>query len=192
MSNPHGPYGLPGFPGNLFDVREEMRLITKLTEDTAPDWAADDLLSHDASHNSSNGGMKRFRLSSLVATQATMEAAASVAAMVTPGRQHFHPAHPKVVAKFGVTGNLLLDVNVSSITDNGTGDASVNLDTNFNSTTTMCALVSTQRGTPSSVNVCERITLYEVGKVTVNAEDSDNENPIDPTTWTVAVWGDYA
>jgi hypothetical protein len=121
-----------------------------------------------------------------------MEAASSILRTVTPGMLKYDPAHPKVVAKFGVTGNLSLDVGVSSITDNGTGDATVNFDTNFNSTTTMGALVSTERGAPVGVNVCERVSAYAVGSVRVNAEDSDNETAVDPTTWTVAVWGDYA
>jgi hypothetical protein len=126
------------------------------------------------------------------ADQSEMEAASSILRTVTPGMLKYDPAHPKVVAKFGVTGNLSLDVGVSSITDNGTGDATVNFDTNFNSTTTMGALVGTERGAPVGVNVCERVSAYAVGSVRVNAEDSDNETAIDPTTWTVAVWGDYA
>lgn len=47
----------------------------------------------------------------VVATQALMEAAASLVAVVMPGRQHFHPSHPKGAANFtfsatAITGNL--------------------------------------------------------------------------------------
>jgi len=43
----------------------------------------------------------------VIATQAQMEAAASLAAVVTPGRQHLHPAHPKAAANFSLSGTAI-------------------------------------------------------------------------------------
>lgn len=68
-----------------------------------------------------------------VATIANMEAATSTTLMVTPGRQMYHPAHPKVTVNFNGTGTVAIrdSHNVSSITDNGTGDYTVNFSVTF-------------------------------------------------------------
>jgi hypothetical protein len=70
-----------------------------------------------------------------VATQAEMETATSVAKIVTPGRQKFHPLHPKAWVNFNGTGTIAIraDEGVASLTDNGSGDYSVNYDTAFSS-----------------------------------------------------------
>jgi hypothetical protein len=70
-----------------------------------------------------------------VATQAEMETATSVAKIVTPGRQHFHPLHPKAWVNFNGTGTVAIraDEGVASITDNGSGEYTVNPDTAFSS-----------------------------------------------------------
>ena len=71
------------------------------------------------------------------ATQAEMEAGsdATLAALVTAGRQHFHPAHPKVVCTVTLASGTPVAVNeynVASYTDNGSGDVTVNFTTAFN------------------------------------------------------------
>jgi hypothetical protein len=70
-----------------------------------------------------------------VATQAEMETATSVAKIVTPGRQKFHPLHPKAWVNFNGTGTVAIraDEGVASITDNGSGEYTVNPDTAFSS-----------------------------------------------------------
>ena len=68
-----------------------------------------------------------------VASQADQEAASSVTTLVSPGRQRYHPSAAKVWVEFTGTGTVTIrkSFNVSSITDNGTGDYTVNFTTAF-------------------------------------------------------------
>ena len=72
-----------------------------------------------------------------VATQAQQETATSIVTAVSPGRQQFHPS----AAKFWVTYNsvpatptITRSYNVSSLTDNGAGNITVNITTAFSGT----------------------------------------------------------
>jgi len=67
------------------------------------------------------------------ASQADMETATSNTVFSTPGRQQFHPGHPKAWVVFNGTGTVAIDAsyNVTSITDNGVGDYTVNFTTAF-------------------------------------------------------------
>lgn len=69
------------------------------------------------------------------ATQAEQEAASSTTVYTSPGTQKFHPAAAKVWGVFNGTGvvSLLANYNVSSITDNGVGDYTINFTTAFSS-----------------------------------------------------------
>lgn len=76
----------------------------------------------------------RIHTDANVATQATMETATSITDTVTPGRQHFHPGSAKAWVKWnGNTSTIDAGYNVSSITDNGTGDFTINWTTAFSS-----------------------------------------------------------
>lgn len=80
-------------------------------------------------HYDSNGA--EYPVGTALATQAEMEAGTSTSVFVTPGRQHFHPGHPKVWCKAGVTGNMLANYNMTSVTDTGAGRATFNIATDF-------------------------------------------------------------
>lgn len=58
---------------------------------------------------------------SAVASRAEAEAGTSLLRAVTPGRQHYHPGHPKAWLKCGITGNILASYNITSVTDSGVG-----------------------------------------------------------------------
>jgi hypothetical protein len=68
------------------------------------------------------------------ADQAAMEAL-TVLRAVTADVQHHHPGHPKAWVNFNGTGTVAIrsDYGVASITDNGTGEYTVNYDTAFSS-----------------------------------------------------------
>jgi hypothetical protein len=78
-----------------------------------------------------------------IAVQSEMEAGSSATLAVTPGRQHFHPSAAKAWVRFNGTGTVAIDqsYNVSSITDNGTGDYYVNFTTSL-SAATFCSVGS--------------------------------------------------
>lgn len=67
------------------------------------------------------------------ATQAEMEAATGSTQMVTPRRVVSSPFSAKAWVKWGVTTTIDASAGVSSITDNGTGDWTVNWSTAFSS-----------------------------------------------------------
>lgn len=69
------------------------------------------------------------------ASQAQMEAAASAAVSVTPLVAQYHPGMAKAWVIFNGTGtpSILASYNVASITDNATGDWTVNLTTAMSS-----------------------------------------------------------
>lgn len=69
-----------------------------------------------------------------IATQAEMETGTDVVRAVTPGRQPFHPSHPKAFAKVNLssgTPTLNRGFNVSSLSDTGTGAFRTNFTTAF-------------------------------------------------------------
>jgi hypothetical protein len=70
-----------------------------------------------------------------VATQADQETGTSIVTTVTPGRQHYHASATKAWVVFNGTGTPAINAsyNVTSITDNGTGDYTVNFTTSFSS-----------------------------------------------------------
>jgi len=123
---------------------------------------------------------------SAIADQAAMEAASSLALVVTPGRQQLHPSSVKGWAYFGVTGNLAASYNVTSVTDNGIGDATVNWGTDF-STANHCDLVSVEVsggtfGAPKKYNATAGITSV--------ANFNSSFVLADPGAWAVASLGD--
>jgi hypothetical protein len=69
------------------------------------------------------------------ASQAEQEAATAVDRTVTPGRQQLHPSAAKAWVSFQGTGTVtvLASYNVSSVSDNGAGDYTVNFTTAFSS-----------------------------------------------------------
>lgn len=68
------------------------------------------------------------------AVQADMETASSTTIAVTPGVVKYHPGVPKAWLMYnGVTNSILASYNVTSVTDNGNGDYTVNFTTAFSS-----------------------------------------------------------
>lgn len=71
----------------------------------------------------------------VAATQADQEAASSLTAGVTSGRQHFHPSALKAWGYANQTGTQALNAsyNVTSITDGGNGITQFNFTTSMSS-----------------------------------------------------------
>jgi len=69
------------------------------------------------------------------ASQADMEAASSTSVYVSPGRQHFHPLHPKAAFSCDNNGSFttLISSGISSLTDTNVGRITANFTTAFSS-----------------------------------------------------------
>jgi len=67
------------------------------------------------------------------ATQAEMEAASSNTVAATPLNTKWNPGVAKVWIKCDPSGNIQASLNVTSITDGGTGNVTITIDTDFSS-----------------------------------------------------------
>lgn len=73
----------------------------------------------------------------MVATQANMETASATSLLTSPGRQHFHPGHIKAWSCFDQVGShdIAESWNVTSISDAGVGQSTINWAITFNAVT---------------------------------------------------------
>ena len=109
--------------------------VNGLTADSSPDVAADYALTYDASASAAKKVLLNL-IAPAAATQANQETATSTTTYVSPGRQQYHPSAAKAWCLFDGTGTPAVTgtpYNVSSITDNGTGDHTVSWTTAFSS-----------------------------------------------------------
>lgn len=127
------------------------------------------------------------------ATQAEMEAASSTTVYVSPGRTQYHPGVAKGWVSFNGTGTVAIGAshNVSSITDNGVGDYTVNWSTPFSSAD-YAVILSVRRDT-SSNNVLAVVkgaaSNPTAGSVTIKTVNI-SVTAIDVEYVAVAAWGD--
>jgi hypothetical protein len=143
----------------------------------------------------SNGSSVYWSTGPAAATQAEQEAASSTTTYVSPGRQHFHPSAAKFWAHFGTSGNLLAGYNVTSITDNGAGAATVNINTDF-STADYCVGVSIENLDATIDSIADgqmamiANSLQLAGSVSVISKNDDGTAAADPASWSVWGFGD--
>jgi hypothetical protein len=132
--------------------------------------------------------------SGVTAAQSDMESASATDMFVTPGRLHFHPAVSKVWGVFNGTGTVALGANrnISSITDNGTGNYTANFTTSMSSTdyaVTGSATITTTvpgAGVIAVVNPCVRAT----GSVQLICADTSSDALSDCAFVSLDVKGD--
>lgn len=126
------------------------------------------------------------------ATAAEMEAATGSTQMVTPRRVNDSPSASKGWVLFNGTGTLsvLASHNVSSVADNGTGDYTVNWNTDFSSAS-YCAVCSTANNGAGEFTCIFKTpgTYYLAGSVTVNTYTTAPAL-VDSARVTVAAFGD--
>jgi hypothetical protein len=99
------------------------------------------------------------------ATQAEQEAGTSTTVYVSPGRQHFHESAAKGWCTWGADAVIDESYNVASITDNGTGDHTINWDTDFSTTTYSCH--TSQYHGDNNINRISQPVLPAVGSMQV-------------------------
>lgn len=145
-------------------------------------------------HYDSNGGL--YPSVGNAATQAEMEAGTANNKYVTPKGVNWHPGVAKFWVKAGVTGNVLASWNVTSLTDNGTGDITVNIGTDFSSVN-WCAQVAVEM-TATTYAVANARTAHvrsggqAAGTVRCDCIDGTATTQLvkDPTFWHIGGWGD--
>ena len=101
------------------------------------------------------GDDARFSGGATAATQAEMEAASSTTKMVTPQNLKWSPYAAKAFCKWGVTSTILQSAGISSITDNGTGDWTLNFSTAFSSAD--YAVCMTNEPVPGATSVLSQV-----------------------------------
>lgn len=145
-------------------------------------------------HKDSNGGL--YPSVGNAATQAEMEAGTSTSKYVTPQGVNWHPGVAKFWVKAGVAGNVLASWNVTSLTDNGTGDITVTIATDFSSVD-YCANVSvemtaTTYGVANTREPHIRFGGQAAGTLRCDCTDNTATTSLikDPTMWHISGLGD--
>jgi hypothetical protein len=133
-----------------------------------------------------------------IAVQSEMETGTSTTLAVTPGRQHFHPGHPKAGGNLDGTGTPAFaagDYGMGAVTDNGTGNYTLALDTAF-ANTNYWWTASARAGTTSSSSRLV-VSPFSDGSKTTSALQIGTGNvndgaATDSTETGISFWGDYA
>ena len=131
-----------------------------------------------------------------IATNAEVEAGSSGTLAVTPGRQSFHPGHPKAGGNFNGTGTPAFrsgDYGMGAITDNGTGNYTLALDTAFNDTNYWINgwarfTVSNPAGLLSALDADTKTA----SSLQVRTSNSTSASAFDSSEVGISFWGDYA
>lgn len=122
-----------------------------------------------------------------IAVQSEMETGSDTARAVTPGRQQFHPSAVKGWAKWQVDGTIDASYNVTSITDTGTGDFTVNWATDFSSANYAAGFASQDDGPYLIAQILA--TGFAAGATRVQVRNSSGTNT-DPNRCMAWAMGD--
>ena len=145
-------------------------------------------------HKDANGG--DYPAIGNAAAQADMEAATSTTLFVTPNAMKWHPGVNKFWGLFDAAGATTAGYNVDSPTDNGTGDITVNITTDFSSAS-WCASVTVEM-TATTYGVANARTGHvrsggqAAGTLRCDCIDGTATTQLvkDPTKWHISGWGD--
>jgi len=122
------------------------------------------------------------------ATQAEEEAASSTSVYASPGRQHFHPGHPKCwafVTYSAGTPTLTSNYNITSITDTGVGLLTVTIATDFSSAN-WAALLNVRAD--STTTPATRYASHAAGSILLVV--LDGPSTVDPESFSFMGLGD--
>jgi hypothetical protein len=143
-----------------------------------------------------NGTAQLATMGFTIATQANQETGTDLTAIVTSGRQHYHPSAAKVQGDINLDGTVDGSYNISSITDVATGRMGVNFTVSFSSAE-YTPNVSLRSALPADATAAQRKAHMDNGG-TVSASRCDffcHDNQAtpaykDPTEWFVVIYGD--
>lgn len=122
------------------------------------------------------------------ATQADQETSTSLTKFVSPGKQQFHPSAAKAWIQFNGTGTpaSTQGYNISSITDNGAADYTINFTTSFSSSSYGAAGVTGVTGGVYIVKLVSKIA----GAVRINVLDGSFAVTTDSSDISMVFYGD--
>lgn len=127
------------------------------------------------------------------AAQSDQETATSTTTYVSPGRQQYHPSAAKCWCKADTAGAMSASYNMTSVTDNGQGDISFTIATDFSSaawagfiwaadidddSTKSLAIKGSTSATPQAAGVWRGVCVRV------------NSSTLDPTSWHFVGYGD--
>lgn len=140
---------------------------------------------------SGGAGAPTWTTPNTFSTQAEMETGTSTTTMVSPGRQHFHPGHPKAWANFEQSGTHSGNgYNVSSYTDNGTGLTEIAWTTAFSAATYGVTGWARATGIPSVLILTAKSSgTYTTAAIEVAVSDV-NQIDRDTTQAAISAFGD--
>lgn len=125
------------------------------------------------------------------ATQAEQETGSSTSVFTSPGRQQFHPSAAKVWAKANNAGVASVSYNLTSVTDNGTGDITFTIATDFSSAN-FAAFLSIEDSDLASNNASPH--WFGAGAFAAGTARALNElndgTARDPISWHFVAFGD--
>lgn len=120
----------------------------------------------------------------VAASQSDQETRTSTTVYVSPGRQQYHPSAAKVCCFCGITGNIVYNYNMSSVTDTGTGVATMVFDVDFSSTSYVAlAMIDSSNAYFAHAN------SNSAGSIVIECRDAGGTNQ-DPTGYWFAGLGD--
>lgn len=130
-------------------------------------------------------------ISGLYATQAQQETGTATDVVVVTGRQQFHPSAAKGWCQATAAGAATTSYNVTSVTDNATGDANIVWATDF-ATANYCVVNAAKMD--SAVGVCSYIgdTNHTAGIARSLVRNASTDSTMDPTNHMVIAFGDQA
>lgn len=135
----------------------------------------------------------------MTADVAAMEGAANLIEAVVPGRQHRHPAHPKVWGMATVTTNvptLQASYGVTSITDTATGTITFTFSTAFSSVNYGVQASIEMSSTTLTATLANRVVIRSGSRTTTSVQldsmDSTATTHLraDPASWSLIISGD--
>jgi flagellin len=126
----------------------------------------------------------------VVAAQSEMETATAVDAIVSPGRQHFHPSAAKFWCQASISGTAITSYNVTSVTDTAVGKVTVNIANDFSSAD-FCAVGGAVLNLGATAALLYAVSPpTAAGTILVQATNIANNAFVDPAEWSVVGFGD--
>jgi len=133
-----------------------------------------------------------------IAIQSEMETGTDTGRIVCPGRQHFHPGHPKCWVQVTGAGSPTISssYNITSITDTGVGILTVTIANDFSSVN-YCAIVTVGNDNSdfqTGEGVGGSYHTRQAGSIVLISDDGDEDGAstdlADPWSWDFVAFGD--